>query len=427
MSNATQTPAWFHYPKNNWQQKHAVIIGAGIAGCQMAWHLAQAGWNITLIERQQKIASEASGNPAGVISPKMTAKPSIGEDFYTQSFYYTLKQLAHLTKQGLEWHNCGMLQLSHNPREEKRWQALKARNFSPHFLQLIDEKESSRVANIPLDYKASYFPQAGWINPAHFCEVLMHEVLSKNNQHTTLLASTAIQLQKQQNLWHVLDENHHSIAQANVVIIANGKELTQFKQTQYLPCMPVAGQTTRGNASQFSTKLKTVIGHEGYLTPADTITKQHTFGASFERNKAQTEMTAQADADNLDQLTRYLPEFAESLRDTHSAHAAVRLTTPDRFPYTGALPDWDFYQAHYNDLHHGKKWKKYPKAEYQQGLFVLAGLGSRGLTTAGYCAKLLTNLITPLITQQPLTAAEKLMLQYLHPARYLIRDLCKKR
>ncbi|MEI6228264.1 MAG: FAD-dependent oxidoreductase, partial [Methylophilaceae bacterium] len=43
--------------------KHAVIIGAGIAGCSTAYALAQRGIRITLIERNAEIANEASGNP----------------------------------------------------------------------------------------------------------------------------------------------------------------------------------------------------------------------------------------------------------------------------------------------------------------------------------------------------------------------------
>ncbi len=414
MSDSNQSPAWFNYPDYNWQNKRAVVIGAGIAGCQMAWHLAQQGWQVTLIERNEKIASEASGNPAGVISPKMTAKPSSGESFYTESFHYTLSQVDQLQKQGLEWHNCGLLQLTHNQREEQRWQRLKDRGFEDSFLQLLDETQTSDIANIPLPYKASYFPQAGWINPAHFCEVL-----SKHNHCIKLLETKAIRLEKQHKHWHVLDENENSIALEEVVIIANGKDLAQFQQTKYLPHMPVAGQTTLGGASEYSKQLKTVIGHEGYLTPADDKSNQHTFGATFDRNNDKPKITAQADKDNLSQLTQYLPGFANSLIGTESAHAAVRLTTPDRFPYAGAIPDWGFYETHYDDLHHGKKWKKYPKAEYQNGLFVLGGFGSRGLTTSGYCAKLLTDIIV----NQPLSSKEKITLQNCHPARYLIKQL----
>ena len=416
MTITKDIPAWFNTPDYDWQKKRAIVIGAGIAGCQMSWHLAQAGWNITLIERNKTIANEASGNPAGVISPKMTSKPSIGEDFYTQSFQYTLDQLSLLKKQGLEWHGCGLLQLTHNQREEKRWQQLKERDFKEDFLQLLDEDETSKVANIPLPYKASYFPQAGWIDPAHFCESL-----SSHRNCNLLKETNALRIEKQEDLWHVFDTRGQSIAQAEIVIIANGKDLTQFTQTSDLPSMPIAGQTTLGTASIESTKLKAVIGHEGYLTPADIHSKKHTFGATFDRNNDQSTITPKADTDNLEQLTQYLPEFAESLTATESAHAAVRLTTPDRFPYAGAIPDWDFYRKHYDDLHHGKKWKEYPKAEYQRGLFVLASFGSRGLTTSGYCAKLLTQLIE----NKPISNQEGTILENLHPARYLIKQLKK--
>ena len=136
MALNSQIPAWFRYPEYQWKKKHAVIIGAGIAGCQMAWHLAQQGWQITLIEREQKIAQQASGNPAGIISPKMTALASEGESFYVSCFDYTIQQLAELKKnhQNLDWHACGLLQLAHNSREVKRWETLKDRIFDQNFL-----------------------------------------------------------------------------------------------------------------------------------------------------------------------------------------------------------------------------------------------------------------------------------------------------
>ena len=121
MHTSDQTPPWFRYPEVQWQNKHAVVIGAGIAGCQMAWHLSQKGWQVTLIERHENIATEASGNPAGVISPKMTAKPSTGEDFYMACFNYTLELLDVLQQQDnqLDWHACGLLHIVHMRNEKK--------------------------------------------------------------------------------------------------------------------------------------------------------------------------------------------------------------------------------------------------------------------------------------------------------------------
>ncbi|WP_201325096.1 FAD-dependent oxidoreductase, partial [Burkholderia sp. E168m23] len=45
--------------------RRAIVIGAGLAGCAVVERLAARGWDVTLIERHERIASEASGNPAG--------------------------------------------------------------------------------------------------------------------------------------------------------------------------------------------------------------------------------------------------------------------------------------------------------------------------------------------------------------------------
>lgn len=410
---------WFEYPKFHWNDKHAVIIGGGIAGCQMAWHLCQENWKVTLIERHDQLATEASGNIAGVISPKMTAKQSIGEDFYTHCFQYTLCLLQTLEQQGkpVEYDNCGLLQLTHNKREEKRWAALKQRKLSTDFLQLLDEKQASKKAGIPLPYKASYFPQAAWIKPASFCRALSNHPNCK-----LIVESEALSLKKKQESWLVLSDSEKEIAEAEVIVICSGKDLTNLEQTQFLPIMPVAGQTTSAKASIESQKLKTAVGHEGYLTPV--IDGEHIFGATFERNEYNPQLTQDADNKNIQQLEKHLPQFSATLSSFKSSHIAVRMTSPDRFPYAGALPDCDFYKTNYHDLHQGKKHKNYPQAKYQKGLFVLGGLGSRGLTTSGLCAKMLCNVITNKANKNSNALLEKTNLQrYCHPARFIIKQL----
>ena len=415
--NNNQKKPWFDYPSFNWQQKHAVIIGGGIAACQIAWHLCQKDWQITLIERHEKIATEASGNPVGVILPKMTSQTSIGEGFYTQCFDYTLSQLKTLKQQGkfVDWQQSGALQLTHNDRELKRWDALKQRSFSSTFLQLLDESETSQQAGIDLPYKSSYFPQAGWIKPESFCHALCNHPNCK-----IIVESEALSLSKVDHEWQVQNRNNALIAKAEAVIICAGKDLFSFKQSRFLPNMPVAGQTTFATAKGNSQNLKTVIGHEGYLTPA--INNQHIFGATFERENSTPTLIPEADDKNREQLKKYLPDFYNELLSFKSAHTAVRMTTPDRFPYVGLLPDVDFYQTSYHDLHQGKQYKEYPPAKYQDGLFVLGGLGSRGLTTSGLCAKNLCDLLENKPQTSQLRHSSQL-LEYCHPARFLIKAL----
>ena len=410
-------PAWFRYPNYHWGTKHAVIIGAGIAGCQTAWHLVKQGWHVTLIEREKKIAQQASGNPAGIISPKMTAQASNGEDFYVECFDYAVQQLSDLKTRHhkLDWHACGLLQLAHNDREEKRWGSLKERDFDKLFLQCVDKNEATGIAGIPIDYKASYFPQAGWINPVSFCNALLADC---GDDCQVILESDVINLEKEQNKWQLLDKYKQTIASAEVVIIASGKDLNTFPQSNQLPSMPVKGQTTSVASNDFSKQLKTTIGHDGYLTPASDITSKLTFGASFDRNISQAHVDKNKDNENLDQLRKYLPQLADSFEKVNSAHVAIRMTTPDRFPYFGGIADKAFFTKNYADLHQGKQFKDYPKAKYIEGLFVLAGLGSRGLTTSGLCAKHLVNILE----SNEQNEAQSI-LQNCHPARFIIKDL----
>lgn len=410
-SNET-LPAWFKTATHKDSNKHAVIIGGGIAGSQIAWHLAERDWKVTLIERHAQLASEASGNKAGVISPKMTAKPSLGEDFYQQCFLYASQQLQKLEQQGYDftWDTCGVLQLNHNEREYKRWQSLKQRNFPSRFLQCIDADAVSQVAGIPLDVGASYFPQGAWIDPSSLCRALCTH---KNIQ--VMLHTNAISLQRENQRWVLKDSSQHTIITSNTLVLANGKDIQQFKQTKYLPFMPVLGQTSEAVASYSSTQLKTVIGHEGYFTPQ--IKGQHIFGATFERNISEAKPRESADKHNLTQLNKYLPKLAKQLTEVKSSHAAIRMTTPDRFPYVGAMPDRQYYQQHYHDLSKGKYWKQYPDAQYENGLFIFAGHASRGLTTTGLTANYLASVICN-ENFTPFTAAIKTAL---HPARYDIR------
>lgn len=405
-----KTP-WFDYPQFSWNKKDAIVIGGGIAGCQSAWHLLQTGWKVTLIERHHQLATEASGNKAGAVFPKMTAKPSLGEDFYTQSFRYLLKQLDQLKALGRFPHYdlCGVLQLAHNQREEKRWASLQQRLFDHHFLECLTNDETQQKSGIETPYKSIFFPQGGWIDPASFCRVLV------DSAHCNILFNQSIlQLKQQQQQWCVRDAKRKVIAKAALVIIANGKDLQQFKHTQYLPMMPVLGQTTEAIASRLSKKLKCIIGHKGYLTPA--INECHIFGATFERNKYCVLIDKKSDKINQEQLYQYLPEFSNALGEIQSSHAAIRVTTPDRFPYVGAVINQQQYQQNYADLHQGKYWKTYPVAQYQHGLFVLAGLGSRGLTTSGYCASKLVEIING-------KQSNGKIIQSLHLGRFVIKQL----
>ena len=422
MSIVNSQPAWFKPPcLSTAQESHAVVIGGGLAGAQIAWHLAEQGWKITLLERHAQLACEASGNKAGVLSPKMTAEASLGESFYHACFEYAIQQLQLLEQQkiGLSWQQCGVLQLNHNAREQRRWQALKQRSFADNFLQCLTAPQASKIAGIPINMGASYFPQGGWVDPRSLVTALC-----THPNITIQLHTEALELQRDpldQTAWLISNTKRKTLLTTKTVVIANGKDAAQFKvsRTPYLPFTTVLGQSSQASSTVKSQKLKVVIGHTGYLTPAIGMEQQHIFGATFQRNQNNTDLQLSADQYNRQQLQQHLPEFNAQLDTVCSSHAAIRMTTADRFPYVGALPDSEYYQREYADIHYGKHWKNYPNAHYQQGLFIFAGHASRGITTIGLSAKYLSSLITA----QPFTAFSDNIKYALHPARFLIRQL----
>ncbi|CAA6809690.1 MAG: tRNA 5-methylaminomethyl-2-thiouridine biosynthesis bifunctional protein MnmC [uncultured Thiotrichaceae bacterium] len=397
-------------------KRTALIIGGGIAGCQSARALAERGWKVRLLERHAELAQEASGNKAGVLTPKMTARLDWGERFYRQAFLYANRQLQRLKQahNDLQWDACGALQLNHSEREAKRWAALCDRNLPADFIRLLNAEEAGQVAGLPLDFGGSYFPDGGWVNPQSLCEVLVR------HENIEVLSDTSVlTLKKAGEQWLVCGE-YEDLAPADAVIIANGKDIRRFTEAVALPFVPVRGQTSYAASTDITRSLKVTLGHEGYMTPA--INEQHIFGATFERENESVILSGQSDEQNWQQLHEHLPQLASQLRSVGSSHAALRMTTPDRYPYVGPLADNERYFDNYADLRYGRVNQVYPPATYVEGLYVAGGFGSRGLTTSA----LATALLAALINGEPLPV-EKSLYCKLHPSRFLIRHIRKNR
>jgi tRNA 5-methylaminomethyl-2-thiouridine biosynthesis bifunctional protein len=414
--NLIQHAPWFAAGKISKLPGKIAVIGAGIAGVQTAWHLAQRGVEVVLIEQRDAIASAASGNRAGVLAPKLIASASAEEAFYLAAFAYQLRQIETLNTQGhsIDFLQNGLLQLACNPQSLQRFERLSRREDLPVGLcKIINANQASKDLGEKVENTCLLIEQAGCLSPASLCHALL------KHPKIELRLSTALNEVSYQGGNPQLKLSSGDLLRVDALVLANGYQAAQFSDST--PVIPVRGQTSCALLPT-DKSLGHALRHTGYIVSIPGNGQQLIFGASYIRGDTSDELCELETRRDFDILKANLPKLAGQLTGIKPSHAGIRATTSDRWPIVGPLADVDFYQREYEDLHQGKQYKSYPAARYQAGIYMLSGLGSRGLTSAAYCANLLVHSMLGCAPPAP-----SRVLHALHPARFLIRNLRKGR
>ena len=118
-----------------------------------------------------------------------------------------------------------------------------------------------------------------------------------------------------------------------------------------------------------------------------------------------------------------MPEFnAWQQSDIIDGKARLRCMTPDHLPIVGPMPDINAHKVLYPHLAKDKNWHYQEAAPYLKGLYVMTGLGARGLCTA----PLMADILTADICGTPYPIDNK-MLFNLSANRFVIRDIIKRK
>jgi tRNA 5-methylaminomethyl-2-thiouridine biosynthesis bifunctional protein len=392
------------------EHRKAIVIGGGIAGASSAYALAIRGWQVTLVERNEDVAQEASGNPVAVLYPRLTGQDIPLGRLAQHGFLHTHRLLQRLGLDAADYQACGLLQLAFDAREVARCQAVAERELPTELAQLASAAQASEIAGFPLTLGGLFLPSAGWVSPTAFCKALA------SHPNITLRASvTVLQLKHIDDLWQVWD-GHALLAEAPVVIVAAANATPSFSQTAHLPLEPVRGQITCIPATAESQHLKTVICTEGYISPA--ANGMHCLGATFSTNDPDTDVREEDHVVNLDMLKQLSPTLYDSLAaQPLEGRAAHRAVTPDYLPMVGPLLDTSVIAdkpPRYNVDPMTLPWLN--------GLYVNTGHGSKGLINAPLCAEMLACAING----EPGPADARLMAA-LDPNRFLLRKYGLKR
>ncbi|RBP28582.1 tRNA 5-methylaminomethyl-2-thiouridine biosynthesis bifunctional protein [Marinobacter pelagius] len=343
------------------------IIGAGIAGTLLARNLASRGVAVTLIDAEENAGAAASGNLQGAMYVKL------GVEFNTQTELalsaLTFSQRTYEPYRDAFWHPTGLLQLAWNPQEQDRQARFLERNQYPEeLLYPVDAATASELTGTPVANGGLWFPHNGWLSPGSLCRELARHALIDCRFGTRV-----DRLMPCNGKWHLSSRDGADIIADSVVIAAGHQTAELIPLKGEYRFKAIRGQVTHlpGEAIRAP---KAVICGQKYLNPCQdglAVT-----GATFDLHSADPSVTHEANNENLEQLGAMLPGlFAENgSNGDFGGRVGFRCTTHDYQPVAGMMADCNGHSL--------------------EGVYLLTGLGSKGLTYAPLLAEYVADQLT---------------------------------
>lgn len=399
---------------------HVGIFGGGLAAANLAISLVQKGVKVTVLCKDSELAKGASGNPQGGFYPQLNAQANITSRIQAQAFGFAARRYRQILSSGFHYRHdwCGVLQLAFNDNVQARQQSMLDKGIWPDSLvEGYTAQQSTELAGIDVPYSGFHIRQGGWICPPELVTASFAYAQSigtceiKLSHYVTGIAPSS-------SGWRV-NSTDQSL-DFDTLILATGAELLHFEQSRCLPINLVRGQVEAIPTQTPIDKLKTVLCHKGYMTPA--LGGRHALGSTYVKEDTSRAYRQEEQRVNLQTHQKAMSKasWVHELKTDNAGRAAIRCSLPDHLPVVGALFDPESQTAQFKDLYKAFPQTYYPDAQGLPGLHVFAGLGSRGLTTA----PLLAEMLASQLMSQALPLDNQL-LAALSPNRFLIKNLIR--
>ena len=149
------------------ERARAVVIGGGVIGCSVLYHLAKQGWTDSLLVEQYQLTHGSTWHSAGLVGQLRSSISLTRMMQYSVGLYAELKEL---TGNDPGWHQLGGLRLaSSEPRhEELRRQASWAKTFGLP-MEIVSAREAQELFP-PMStdgvLAAAFIPDDGYLDPS---------------------------------------------------------------------------------------------------------------------------------------------------------------------------------------------------------------------------------------------------------------------
>lgn len=423
-------PEHYHYREKSWlharpvisnkKTHHVVIIGAGMAGFNIAAALAQRNWHCTIVDKHNSIAQESSGNQNAILMPRLSVDHDIQSQLTLQGFLYSLQLFEQLnqTQQAPLWHPCGAIQIPRDSMQASRMQQILDNEHLPaELIQPVSQHQAQQLSACSMNMGGWYIPKAGWIVPAELCQALWNQY----SGHINFQGGHEIsRIQQKESCWQVIAQNK-IIAEAEHVVIASAYTSNLFKQTSWCSMHAKRGQVTYIPQQYSSVHPEKILCSDVYLTPA--VNQHYVLGASFISADTDTRIRKAEHESNINKLHKMIdfkldkPTFSQQL-DNMGGRVGIRAVGPDRLPIIGQVAQREAFMNDFSEMATGNTRHQYPRPNYYDGLYIACGFGSRGLAWIPLCAEALASTMNN--EPSPLNTS---ITRALHPNRLLVKLL----
>ena len=375
----------------NQTSKDVAIIGGGLSAALLTFSLVKRGFDVTVYCQAGQLAKGASGNKQGALYPLLNGQHNELSQFFANAYLYAINTIQSLNKTNSFDHDLsGLLQLYYDATSSAKLDKILNAQLPDELVKKQDEAKTNIIAGLAIDLPSIFYPQGGWINPAQMIKALFEKSQSIGN--VTVKLSTNIERFTENNeCWQLHSKN--DVYNHSLVILASAMQTLDFKECEAIPLSAARGQVTyiESDPKSALSQLNVPLCHEGYLTPQrDQI---HCMGATFNRHDLNGEFRMIDQHLNKAKLNKCVAnkKWVEDIDCEHNAaNVGVRCTTRDHFPYTGQLADYQKTKLKYQAAS-----KHFPDeaAPFHKNMFILTGLGSRGLCSGPLLAETLVSQI----------------------------------
>ncbi|HET9650935.1 MAG TPA: bifunctional tRNA (5-methylaminomethyl-2-thiouridine)(34)-methyltransferase MnmD/FAD-dependent 5-carboxymethylaminomethyl-2-thiouridine(34) oxidoreductase MnmC, partial [Usitatibacter sp.] len=309
--------------------RHAVVVGAGLAGCLAADRLASRGWEIELVDAR----TEASVSAVGAVRPVANLRDAVNAQVSRSAFLHALQFYRALQHDGykLVWNRCGILQLADEAEEAARFEAIvRSQGYPATLLQSVDVERARELAGYGVGTGGWYFPDGALVSPRTLAAGALARAGDRVRRE---LGRGVARVDREGAFWRALDADDRVIAQAPLLVLANAADIERLVPEARLRLSTVRGQVTYLPPSPGRTVSRVVSGN-GFVAPLPD--GGHAIGATYQHDDFDPTVRAADHRDNLERAESLLPGFTRGLQPTSlGGWTGFRTTVPDRLPIFG--------------------------------------------------------------------------------------------